>query len=177
MIKIMTEDKNLTVKVSKEDSDSLFNQLALTLLDKTNGLTEVSLNPPKALDTTETNPVKTKKEPVKMFPKSKEDSDEHNGYANNRYGGFLYIKCKHCGKIRGFCSKTAVDSYTCSCGETLYFSEEDIVPMIADCPNCGSHFKYHTNIVENSILYDCLKCGSPIDLEYNTRRKQYNTVE
>lgn len=174
MIKIMTEDKNITVKVPKGESDALFNQLAITLLEKTNGLSEVASNPvpPKIFKSTEEKPSK------KITPKPKEESsDEHNGYANNRYGGFLYIKCKHCGEVKGFCVKTAIDSYTCkSCGEVTHFSEEEMKPMIVNCPYCGSHFEYHTNITEDTILYDCLKCQSPIDLEYNTRRKQYNNL-
>lgn len=171
MIKIMTEDKNLTLKLPKEESDKLFNQLAIILLehgidpkDKFNfkqevasGLVLPKLTPPKI------------KLPKVEIPK------EANDYT--KYKGFLYIKCKHCGAIKGFCAKTPLSFYKCDCcGEKTEFSDERMVKMRIDCMNCGSHFDYHTNITDDMILYDCIKCQSPIDLVFNERRNQFNNL-
>ena len=32
------------------------------------------------------------------------------------YGGYLYMKCPVCGKIKGFCAKTRLLNYRCECG-------------------------------------------------------------
>jgi len=37
-------------------------------------------------------------------------------------------------------------------------------------------FKYRTNIEEDSITYNCLSCGAPVDLAYNKKTRAYQTV-
>lgn len=174
MIKIMTEDKNLTIKLPKEESDELFNQLALILLNhnvevpKSLGIPK--LTPPK-ITIPKFNPLDP---PRPVVIKEEEKPTVKEEYT---YKGFLYIKCKHCGAIKGFCSKHPLSFYKCDCcGETTEFNDERMVKMIIDCVNCGSHFEYHTNIREDEILYDCIKCQSPVDLVYNARRRQFNSL-
>ena len=41
---------------------------------------------------------------------------------------------------------------------------------------CGKSFKYRTNIEEDSITYNCLSCGAPVDLAYNKKARTYQTV-
>ena len=41
---------------------------------------------------------------------------------------------------------------------------------------CGKIFKYRTNIEEDSITYNCLSCGAPVDLVYNKKARAYQTV-
>lgn len=41
---------------------------------------------------------------------------------------------------------------------------------------CGKSFKYRTNIEEDSITYNCLSCGAPVDLAYNKKARAYQTV-
>lgn len=172
MIKIMTEDKNLTLKLPKEESGKLFSQLALILLghDTTKDspkLPTLELPPSKELA------IKPHKEYVKVNYKSEKPKDSNE----NKYGGFLYIRCKHCGAIKGFCAKTPLSFFKCDCcGEKTDFSDERMVKMRIDCMNCGSHFDYHTNITDDMILYDCIKCQSPIDLVFNERRNQFNNL-
>lgn len=171
MIKIMTEDKNLTLKLPKEESDKLFSQLALILLGHNKDSESTSKNEPMLLGIHKLNPPKLNppkfKPPKVEIPKQDEVS----------YKGFLYIKCKHCGAVKGFCSKHPLDHYKCdSCGGKTEFSDERMVRMKIDCMNCGSHFDYYTNITDDMILYDCIKCQSPIDLVFNERRNQFNTL-
>lgn len=89
------------------------------------------------------------------------------------YRGFLLIKCKHCGKIKGFCAKTPISEFTCSCGgkTELY----GLKPAHLHC-KCGSSWKYKTNITDETFEYNCLNCGSPVDLELNSRRNTYVTI-
>lgn len=169
MIKIMTEDKNLTLKLPKEESDKLFSQLALILLQHNSGDSIKSKPELASLGL-------PKFKPPKVTPNIKPPKFDTPS-SDNSYKGFLYIKCKHCGEIKGFCAKHPLDYYKCdSCGEKTEFSEERMVKMRIDCMNCGSHFDYHTNITDDMILYDCIKCQSPIDLVFNERRNQFNNL-
>ena len=37
-------------------------------------------------------------------------------------------------------------------------------------------YKYKTNITDETFEYNCLNCGSPVDLELNSRRNTYVTI-
>lgn len=89
------------------------------------------------------------------------------------YRGFLLIKCKHCGKLKGFCAKTPISEYSCDCGEKTAL--HDLKPAFLKC-KCGSQYKYKTNITDEAFDYNCLNCGSPVDLELNGRRNTYVTI-
>lgn len=91
----------------------------------------------------------------------------------NHYKGFLLIKCQHCGKIKGFCPKEPISEYRCKCGGSTPLI--NLVPAHLNC-KCGSHFKYKTNITDERFEYNCLECGSPVDLELNSRRNTYVTI-
>lgn len=83
--------------------------------------------------------------------------------------GFLLLRCPHCGEIRGFCTKAAVNKSTCrSCGQE--FPLGDLIPAHLNCSKCGSHFKYLTNIVQQEpISYHCINCQAPVDLQLNAK--------
>lgn len=89
------------------------------------------------------------------------------------YRGFLLIKCKHCGKIKGFCTKNPISEFTCECGGKTEL--HDLKPAFLKC-KCGSQYKYKTNITAETFDYNCLHCGSPVDMELNSRRNTYVTV-
>lgn len=159
MIKIMTEDRNLTLKVPKEESEALFNKIALMLL----GL-------PDNTPTKKESSYEVKKDEVvkAILPKSKVEEVK-------KYGGFLYIQCSHCGTVKGFCAKYPMSEYKCdNCKEVTEL--KGMIPMYAKCINCGNKFKYTTNHTDDLFTYNCLNCESPIDLHYNERRDQYNNL-
>lgn len=89
------------------------------------------------------------------------------------YKGFLLIKCKHCGKVKGFCAKTPITEYTCECGGKTEL--HNLKPAFLNC-KCGERYKYKTNITDETFDYNCLNCGSPVDLELNSRRNTYATI-
>ena len=89
------------------------------------------------------------------------------------YRGFLLIKCEHCGKIRGFCAKTPTTEHRCECGGRTKL--HDLKPAYLKC-KCGGQYKYKTNITDETFEYNCLNCGSPVDLELNSRRNTYVTI-
>lgn len=90
------------------------------------------------------------------------------------YKGFLLIRCAQCGELRGFCVKQPISSYRCAAcgGETPL---HDLTSAHIRC-KCGKIFKYRTNIEEDSITYNCLSCGAPVDLVYNKKARAYQTV-
>lgn len=90
------------------------------------------------------------------------------------YRGFLLIKCQHCGKVKGFCSKTPMSKYTCECGKVTPL--RGLKPAHLHC-KCGSCWKYKTNITDETFDYNCLNCGNPVSMQLNNRRNTYVTIE
>lgn len=110
------------------------------------------------------------------FRGSREERREPEGqqeYEPEEYKGFLLIKCKHCGKLKGFCAKTPIREFSCECGGKTEL--HDLKMAHLHC-KCGSHWKYKTNVTEEKIEYNCLNCGSPVDMELNSRRNTYVTI-
>ena len=90
------------------------------------------------------------------------------------YKGFLLIECEDCGKVRGFYAKNPQSVYYCDCG--CQTNLEGLRPMFPKCVKCGSTFKYMTNVESPTLTYNCLDCGSPINLELNKRGDTFVTV-
>lgn len=107
------------------------------------------------------------------FRGSKEVQPEKEDAEPKEYKGFLLIKCKHCGTLKGFCAKTPISEFTCECGEKTKL--HDLKPAYLKC-KCGGQFKYKTNETAEAFDYHCLHCGSPVDLELNNRRNTYVTI-
>ncbi len=91
------------------------------------------------------------------------------------YKGFLYIKCPSCGKIRGFCAVTAIDSYFCPECKTKSPFEHKLAPLWVQC-ECGGKFKYFTNLTENMFDIPCLDCKAPVAVCYNEKRRAYQSI-
>lgn len=89
------------------------------------------------------------------------------------YKGFMYIECEKCHKFKAFMPKTPISKYRCDCGYTTHLTS--MRTMRVDC-KCGSKFKYLTNALEGLLSIDCYNCGSPVDLEYHERKKEYTTI-
>lgn len=104
-------------------------------------------------------------------PEEKPKQEEQ--HEPEEYRGFLLVKCKHCGKVKGFCAKTPITEYTCECGGKTEL--HDLKPAFLNC-KCGGRYKYKTNITDEKFDYACLNCGSPVDMELNSRRNTYVTI-
>ena len=91
------------------------------------------------------------------------------------YSGFLYLKCKECGEIRGFCPKKRIEIYRCSeCGAETQFSEE-LRPLYVNC-ECGGKYKYMTNMTEEAFDVRCIECGNPVAVKWNEKKQIYETM-
>lgn len=89
------------------------------------------------------------------------------------YGGFLYIKCPVCGKVKGFCAKTRINNFRCDCGSVTRL--ENLVPLYMNC-ECGRNSRYLTNMGEPVFDIVCYDCGNPVPVEWNSKKKQYETI-
>lgn len=89
------------------------------------------------------------------------------------YGGFLYIKCPDCGNVKGFCAKARISNFRCDCGSLTKL--EHLVPLYLNC-ECGRNARYLTNMKEPVFDVVCYDCGSPVAVEWNQKKKQYETI-
>lgn len=93
--------------------------------------------------------------------------------AETGYKGFLYIKCEACGSTRGFCAKTPTKEHRCKCGHKTVL--RNLKPLYVNC-ECGEFFKYRTNLQDDVATINCIKCGSPVDLELHDKKGVYTTI-
>lgn len=101
------------------------------------------------------------------------EPEEHGKMISIGYGGFLYIKCRDCGKIKGFCAKVRLSNFRCDCGSVTRL--ENLVPLFLRC-ECGRNARYLTNMEEPAFDVVCYDCGSPVAVEWNPKKKQYETI-
>ncbi len=88
------------------------------------------------------------------------------------YKGFLLIRCEHCGKLKGFCTRHALSKYLCDCGME---TELCALPLLHLHCKCGKYFRYRTNVTGDVLEYPCLECGSPVDL-MRDKKGNYITI-
>lgn len=119
----------------------------------------------------ETPEIEFKNQERKDEEPAAEDLDE-----SMKYKGFLYIKCPECGMVKGFNMKYPSDHYHCdSCGARSEFKDQ-LVPMWVNC-ECGGRFRYMTNMEEPIFDVNCLNCGAPVAIQWNEKKKIYETVQ
>lgn len=92
---------------------------------------------------------------------------------SKQYSGFLYIKCPDCGEIRGFFTKIRIDAFECRCGAVTEL--RDLVPLYVNC-ECGKSIRYMTNMTDNAFDINCLGCGAPVAVQWNEKKKLYETI-
>lgn len=84
------------------------------------------------------------------------------------------IRCKECGYTRTFYSKYKLNWYKCQeCGEKTVL--EDLRLLWANC-ECGQRAHYYTNVDDPVTEVNCLVCGTPVAVEWNAKKKCYQTI-
>lgn len=89
------------------------------------------------------------------------------------YTGFLLIKCDHCGKTRAFCSKGRLTYYRCNCGGNTEL--EGLRRLYVNC-ECGKKSVYFTNVEDAALDVNCIDCGQPAAVQWNSKKKVYETI-
>lgn len=164
MITIKTENHTYMSKINAEESEKLFRKILADILDIQEKIASVPENDkavleedsaPEKEDVTESIDPVTEPEPL-------------------LYKGFLYIKCRNCGKEKAFCSKSPIREYTCEdCGEKTPL--ENLISLNTKC-ECGKYSRYHTNMEDYLFDVNCIACGSPVTVKFNKKKNQYETV-
>ena len=74
---------------------------------------------------------------TKEYPESEKTTPQEDVLREEQYGkyrGFLYIKCRYCGKERAFNAKKPLTGFRCECGQITEL--EDLKLMYVRC-ECG----------------------------------------
>lgn len=109
---------------------------------------------------------------VEVQEKAGEESEPK--IISSGYGGFLYMKCPVCGKVKGFCAKTRLINYRCECGAVSKM--RNMVPLFLKC-ECGRRAKYLTNMTGHQFDIVCYDCGAPVAVEWNGKKGIYETIK
>lgn len=98
-------------------------------------------------------------------------------YFENGISGFLHLICEHCGAVKTFCAKNKLEYYKCNeCGEKMEPEEAALRRLWANC-ECGNNASYLTNSVDGAFDINCIRCGAPVAVEWNNKRKCYMTIQ
>lgn len=89
------------------------------------------------------------------------------------FRGFLMIKCDECGEVKAYCARHDTYGFRCKCGHETPL--ERLRPMYMKC-KCGKEFRYKTNLQESRYTHTCMDCGSPVDMEINSRGTAFVTI-
>ena len=108
----------------------------------------------------------SKEKSAKQPPKIMADTD-------HGYKGFLAIQCKYCGMINAYCGKKTSTQYRCRCGG---ITEMKNMANAYVCCECGRKSVYRTNVEEAVFDINCIKCGCPVTVQWNSKNKCYQTV-
>lgn len=170
-VQIATKDQSIMIRMPDKAANQFYQQLAMLVLaydaDHENKVPEESAT---AIDTDSENQEDKAREEVVEVP---QENLKPEGYFHS---GFMYLKCPKCGIEKGFCSKKSVDGYYCeSCG-TLTEFQEPLRKMVVNC-ECGSIFRYWTNMNEYAFDMKCLNCGAPVAVKYNKKKDAYETIK
>lgn len=185
-ITIATKDRRFTLKLDDGRSEELFNAIVTKIL--TGGGTA----PGSAMERKEPDqkwkkilPVPQQPEPEGPDLASGQPEEEDDVCSENirepapsekpkGYKGFLYLECPHCGKRRAFCSGYPLKYYKCDdCGEETEL--HDLARMYLNC-ECGKNSAYLTNVTDEVFDVECIECGAPVAVQYNAKKKLYETI-
>ena len=89
-------------------------------------------------------------------------------------GADIKMRCEKCGQERGFCAKTPISS--CYCRECGGKTELKNMRRVKIWCECGSAYRYHTNIQDAAFDMPCLNCEAPVALEWNENKNRYQPM-
>lgn len=101
------------------------------------------------------------------------DDEIKGNYSHSTYSGMLVVQCDHCGKEKAFSTKKPIGAYKCECGHVTELRE--MRKAVAIC-ECGKMWNMKTNVQKDRFEFECLSCGTPIDLELNRRTNEYGNM-
>lgn len=126
---------------------------------------------------TDKNP---EKEPeIWMSPENEVEELEEEPEALEEEGtkikGFMYLKCSECGKEKSFFAREEKKNVYCDCCGKEIKIKEPLRILFKKC-ECGDNFYCHTNMTEKRFDITCHRCGAPVAVEWNEKKKVYETI-
>ena len=92
-----------------------------------------------------------------------------------KFTGFLYVRCEKCGQERGFCAKKRPFLRATAGSAAGKRSSKNMRQVKIWC-ECGSAYRYHTNIQDAAFDMPCLNCEAPVALEWNENKNRYQPM-
>ena len=168
---IATKDRRFSLKLDDDKSEEMFNNIVTKILTG-GGTAPGHVMERKEPDLNES--VSAGNDAGTSVPAINEGEDEPAPSEKPKgYKGFLYLECPHCGKRKAFCSRARIQEYKCDCGEKTEL--HDLVQIILNC-ECGKNSAYLTNVTDEIFDVDCIDCGAPVAVQYNAKKKLYETI-
>ena len=158
-IRIATEGRTITVDMEQGMAQKMFNDFASVLLG-------IGIRNESESKSNDVRPLEKMSEMMLLDAGAQEPEEG--------YRGFLYIKCRECGEIKGFCAKHNLTESRCKCGAITPLA--DLHRMYVNC-QCGNQAKYNTNMEMDMFDVDCIKCGSPVAVSWNAKKMIYQTIQ
>lgn len=157
MITVRTEKETFTVKLPEKESQEAFWKIV-----------DILRNPVRRGENIENTEPFCEQE-TEILPEEQVEQTEAG------YKGFLHIVCPECGESASFCTKKTITERTCrKCGHSIKL--ENLVDTNMDC-ECGYHSWYKTNSTEPMLEISCINCGTPVAMNWNEKKKMYQTIK
>lgn len=85
--------------------------------------------------------------------------------------GLLRLRCPNCGNIFGTFLREPKTEIDCKCGHSIDLTGP-LVRYRFTCPYCEKDSWGYTNLEDPAIIIRC-KCGGDVELQWNTKAKEY----
>lgn len=170
-IQISTKTQSLTIRLTEEKAKIKFMELVGSLIYTKNN----TFDSKQIVETVKTNIQENgQSQYSEIYPEKSKKEDKESSVM--KYKGFLYIKCGHCGKEKGFSAKNEIDGYYCDeCKKQTKFISP-LKRMYLNC-ECGQSSYYYTNMTEDMFDVDCIQCGQLVAVKYNDKKGLYESIK
>lgn len=168
-IRISATGRSVSLDIeNREIAEAVFNKLAIMLL----GISKEYQDKRKNVGQKKKTP-----EIIVLEQEEKEAIEDEPAEAETYSGkGFLYMKCRECGTVKGFTTNKELKGYHCfECGADTPF-QEALKKIRLKC-ECGSYFEYLTNMDADMFDIACLNCGNPVAVQWNDKKQIYETIQ
>ena len=119
---------------------------------------------------------KDKEKPQENPAENLEKVPETEGVRLKAFKGFVHIECDHCGEYTSTCLKGWQRYFNCpKCGQRTALTEDNMRKVQIHC-ECGRSAFYHTNRFDGMFDIDCIECGAPVTVEWNSKKKEYHSI-
>lgn len=166
-IRIMTNEKALTIKMPDAEANVWFGTLCCALLDD---WPENAVGDDEPAEDASDDDGLDGDAAIEGEPELVENAvgdDELMPTAvqqpTKSYKGFMHITCERCGNVHAYCTREPSSEYRCpACGNHMPL--HDLRRLFLNC-ECGAKYVYWTNATEKLLELTCLNCKMPVALE------------